>query len=753
MAQRLGATDTTGTVRASGTGSRPTGRVPTRSRLRSILRTPSPHPSRVPAPVPAPVPPPPHPALMFTKDLGFAVRSLRNHPAFTLTAVVTIALGTGATTAIFSVVNAVLLRPLPYVQPDRLALIKSDMRTRKVVDFPIMPGDWLDLRDRATAFESIAGIFTFPGPFVGDDAKPEQIAVAGVTPNFFTLLGARIAFGRNFVEADAAPPPPPPKGPDGKPLPFDPARLPPQITILSHGFWQRKFGGDSSVIGKTVQIFGLRSTIVGVADPSLTMVFNSGLGGTADEPDVYQANRIDYSTASRINPVYRAVGRLKPGATLSTANAQLADLTADLQSRFPDQEDVEHGVVRRAHVGRHREERAAGDSRAHGRGHVRAAHRVRQRRQPAARPRLVARARAGGAFGARRLATRVDRADARRESGARRLRRRRRARSGQAGNQPPARHRAAPTCRALPTSRSTRWYSPSQRRSRLSRRWCSAFYRRSARRAPTSRRRCAHRGGLRGLQSGKYVRQTVVVAEVALSFVLLVGSGLMLRSFMALSRVDPGYDPNGVLTFTAPPSAAPHSRAATSVHQHLEAAAGGDSGRHRRDGRDAASRSTDWTSRCGGACRSAAEDASRFRQATVYFVLPGYFAAMHARMLAGHAFTEADNTNSATGDHHRRAARREAFPGMPLSQVVGKQLLCRIVTTSRRCTRSSGLRRMNATSRSPSRGAKECSSSTAPPDSAARADGPFERPVIPLDSSRRFAASSPTWIASFRSAT
>ena len=75
---------------------------------------------------------------MFTKDLGFAVRSLRNHPAFTLTAIVTIALGVGATTAIFSVVNAVLLRPLPYVQPDRLALIKSDMRTRKVIDFPII---------------------------------------------------------------------------------------------------------------------------------------------------------------------------------------------------------------------------------------------------------------------------------------------------------------------------------------------------------------------------------------------------------------------------------------------------------------------------------------------------------------------------------------------------------------------------------------------------------------------------------------
>jgi putative ABC transport system permease protein len=99
---------------------------------------------------------------MFIKDLGFAVRSLRNHPAFTLTAVATIALGTGATTAIFSVVNAVLLRPLPYAQPDRLVLIKSDMRARKVIDFPIAPGDWLDLRARTSAFESIDVISSFP---------------------------------------------------------------------------------------------------------------------------------------------------------------------------------------------------------------------------------------------------------------------------------------------------------------------------------------------------------------------------------------------------------------------------------------------------------------------------------------------------------------------------------------------------------------------------------------------------------------
>jgi putative ABC transport system permease protein len=615
---------------------------------------------------------------MFIKDLGFAVRSLRNHPAFTLTAVVTIALGVGATTAIFSVVNAVLLRPLPYVQPDRLALIKSDMRTRKVVDFPIMPGDWLDLRDRATAFESIAGIFTFPGPFVGDDAKPEQIAVAGVTPNFFTLLGARIAFGRNFVEADAAAPPPPPKGPDGKPLPFDPARLPPQITILSHGFWQRKFGGDSSVIGKTVQIFGLRSTIVGVADPNLTMVFNSGLGGTADEPDAYQANRIDYTTASRINPTYRAVGRLKPAATLSAANAQLADLTADLQRRFPIKktsntvwyaEPMSDGIVKSvrpailalmgavmfvlliacANVANLLLVRASSRERELA---VRSALGGSRRAlivQMLAESLVLAGCGAVVGLGLAKLGINLllDIAPANLP------------RIADVSIDPMV---LGFTAAIAAVAALAFGILPALRASR-----------------PNLAQTLRASGRSGGLQSGKYVRQTVVVAEVALSFVLLVGSGLMLRSFMALSRVDPGYDPNGVLTFTAPPSAlrTPEQRQAftSTLKQRLEGIPGVTAVTAATplplDGQDFSMR---W------GLPSAAEDASRFRQATVYFVLPGYFAAMRARVLAGHAFTEADNTNGATGIIIDDLLAAKAFPGMPLSQVVGKQLLCRIVT-------------------------------------------------------------------------
>src|SRR5215831_2514028 len=118
---------------------------------------------------------------MISRDLAFAVRTLRKHPAFTITAVLTIALGIGASTAIFSVVNALILRPLPYVQPDRLATIHNDLRARRVFNFPWPGGDLPDVKQQLTAFESIAGISSGPNAFTGQDGKSEQIVGAGVT--------------------------------------------------------------------------------------------------------------------------------------------------------------------------------------------------------------------------------------------------------------------------------------------------------------------------------------------------------------------------------------------------------------------------------------------------------------------------------------------------------------------------------------------------------------------------------------------
>src|SRR5437899_1767846 len=123
------------------------------------------------------------------------------------------ALGIGASTAIFSVTNAVLLRPLPYKDPERLVLACSDMRRRNVQDFPFSAADFMDLRNGAkSVFEDFAALTTGRAIFPRADGAPEQSRVASVTPNLFRLLGARVLYGRDFVEADGQPQPPPPAG-------------------------------------------------------------------------------------------------------------------------------------------------------------------------------------------------------------------------------------------------------------------------------------------------------------------------------------------------------------------------------------------------------------------------------------------------------------------------------------------------------------------------------------------------------------
>src|SRR5688572_1475336 len=143
------------------------------------------------------------------KDFVFAARSLRRHGAFAATAVITLALGIGASTAIFSVVNAVLLRPLPYADADRLALIWGDLRARNVNDFPFSPPVYDELRTQARSFEDIAGLSTFPASVQLTGEPPEQVRAMGVTPNVLSILGTRVLHGRDFTREDAIAVPPP----------------------------------------------------------------------------------------------------------------------------------------------------------------------------------------------------------------------------------------------------------------------------------------------------------------------------------------------------------------------------------------------------------------------------------------------------------------------------------------------------------------------------------------------------------------
>ncbi|MHB8503082.1 MAG: ABC transporter permease, partial [Candidatus Acidiferrales bacterium] len=123
---------------------------------------------------------------MMFRDLVFAGRALRKSPIFTLTAALTIALGVGASTAIFSVANAVLLRPLPYQNPDQLVIIPTDMRSRGVKDFPFSNANFIDLREATKdEFQGLAGVFTEPVTLTGDDGMPELVHLGVVTTNYF----------------------------------------------------------------------------------------------------------------------------------------------------------------------------------------------------------------------------------------------------------------------------------------------------------------------------------------------------------------------------------------------------------------------------------------------------------------------------------------------------------------------------------------------------------------------------------------
>ena len=139
-------------------------------------------------------------------ELAYAARTLRKSPLFLITAVVTIALGIGAAAAIFSVTHAVLLQPLPYRNPERLVLACEDMRQRNVRDIPMSTPDFMDLRNGTRgAFEDLTAVYTDRGVLERDDGTSEQIHFGAVTPNFFHLLGARMAAGRAFNDADGQP--------------------------------------------------------------------------------------------------------------------------------------------------------------------------------------------------------------------------------------------------------------------------------------------------------------------------------------------------------------------------------------------------------------------------------------------------------------------------------------------------------------------------------------------------------------------
>ncbi|HSG81116.1 MAG TPA: ABC transporter permease, partial [Gemmatimonadota bacterium] len=257
------------------------------------------------------------------KDLRFALRGMLRSPAFTAIAVLTIGLGIGANTAIFSVVQAVLLRPLPYKDPGQLALVWEELTQRNLKNFPLSPLELRDLREQTTLFEGFAGVITFQQTLAEGDGDAERVNVGGVTSNIFSLLGVAPILGRDFMPED--------EEPIGADAQGDPNAIPPATVMLSYGIWERRFGGDPSVVGQTYEIAGNRAEIVGVLPADFRLLMPAGTG-IASDVEMWTPLRINVEAwPSRNNVVWAGIARLKPGVSIEQARAETDAVAARIR--------------------------------------------------------------------------------------------------------------------------------------------------------------------------------------------------------------------------------------------------------------------------------------------------------------------------------------------------------------------------------------------------------------------------------------
>jgi predicted permease len=615
----------------------------------------------------------------FAQDLLFAVRTLRKNAAFALTAIVTLALGIGATTAIFSVVNTVLIRPLPYEHPERLTIIWGELRQRNVFDWSFAPGDLKDLMDQATLFEGIAGVSTGPIPLIVENAPPQEVQVARATSNVFSVLGVKVARGRAFVADDSRPQAPPPQQPGaaaGAAAPAGPPPAPlPQIAVLSDGFWRRVYGGDASIVGKTIQLAGFRAQVVGVLAPGVELLFPPK-SGIERLPDVWLAARINYAAdVARNNVGWYPIGRMKPNVSLTAANQQVEQISAGLRDRFPMKKTVDlhfraegmhENVVAtvkptiRALMGAVVFVLLIACANVANLMLVRVSARDRE---------LAVRAAIGGS---RWALTRQLLAESLVLSAAGGL-------LGLGLAFVGIRLLLALAPADLPRIESVS-IEPLVLGFTMAACVVSAvlFGLVPAVRASRPNLADALRAGGRGATGGHsaLLRKSVVMAEVALSFVLLVGCGLMIRSAIALQRVDPGFDAAGVLTLRIgnirAQSQAEFVAKVATIQQRLTGVPGV------RMVSAAALLPLDarpFNGRWG--TTAALGDQTKYRQGQFHVVMPNYFEALKTRVIAGRAFDARDDVPNAKTIIIDDRVAAMAFPN---ESPIGKHLLARIST-------------------------------------------------------------------------
>jgi putative ABC transport system permease protein len=251
-------------------------------------------------------------------DLRTGLRSLRRAPAFAAAVVATLALGIGANSAIFSVVNAVLLRPLPYPEPERLALLYETNPERSWTEAQVAPANFFDWREAARGFTGLAAFSDWLGqPTLASagpgGTEPEMLRAMYTSGDLFGVLGVAPRIGRSFREeenwGEAA-----------------------RVVVLSHALWRRRFGGDPAVLGQPIVLNGIAHTVVGVMP--------EGFRFFIDEVDLWQPFGWEPESRERVwfrrAHVFRVVGRLAPGTALTAGQAELRSIAARLERRYPE---------------------------------------------------------------------------------------------------------------------------------------------------------------------------------------------------------------------------------------------------------------------------------------------------------------------------------------------------------------------------------------------------------------------------------
>ena len=305
------------------------------------------------------------------QDFRYAVRALKRAPGFTAAAVVTLALGIGATTTIFTVVNGVLLRPLAYPHANRIANIWNDFGEAAQSLPAVSPLDFRDYQRRSRAFEAFAAasagnVAGLQGNLTGS-GEPERVDLATVTANFFPLFGITPAYGRNFVPEEETP--------NG-----------PHVVMLSDRLWRRRFGADPALVGKPIQLDGVAYTVVGILPRDFRLALPSEAFLVTDA-EVWAPLQFDYGHAPPRNYTFFTVfGRLKRGHLVRTGAGGDERHRAAVPEGVPGARGHQRPDPGRAAAGGRGEARAPGAARAARRGRAGAAHRLRQRRPPAPGP-------------------------------------------------------------------------------------------------------------------------------------------------------------------------------------------------------------------------------------------------------------------------------------------------------------------------------------------------------------------------------